>query len=350
MGDIRSPTRMVHAFAPIRICDNGGWTDTWFAEHGQVFNIAVQPGVDVHVRVHAIDALAARVVLDVRNYGERYAFALGARPGRHPLLEAAVDEIGLPDDVAVEIEIASDAPAGCATGTSAAVTVALIGALDALTPGRMTPHEVARAAHRVEVERLGVQSGVQDQLCAAYGGINFIEISPYPDTTVTQLSVPQPVASELEQRLILLFLGRPHRSSAVHERVIAGLQRDGGTSPQLEELRRAAARSRDAVVAGDFEALAQAMIANTDAQARLHPDLVGPEARAAIDVAAAGGARGWKVNGAGGAGGSLTLLGDADEPARAELVRALHQADPQFRSIPIRLSRSGLRVWEEPAS
>jgi D-glycero-alpha-D-manno-heptose-7-phosphate kinase len=49
------------------------------------------------------------------------------------------------------------------------------------------------------------------------------------------------------------------------------------------------------------------MIQNTLAQQRLHPDLIGPEAEQVIEIARAHGALGWKVNGAGGAGGSLTL-------------------------------------------
>src|ERR1700722_18150924 len=42
-------TRIVDAAAPVRICDNGGWTDTWFAEYGNVLSIAVQPSVRVQV-------------------------------------------------------------------------------------------------------------------------------------------------------------------------------------------------------------------------------------------------------------------------------------------------------------
>ena len=37
------PLRIINAVAPIRICDNGGWTDTWFAGHGKIFNIGVYP-------------------------------------------------------------------------------------------------------------------------------------------------------------------------------------------------------------------------------------------------------------------------------------------------------------------
>lgn len=329
------------ARAPIRICDIGGWTDTWFAGHGKVFHIGVDPCVEVHLRSYALGVLPSQVVLDARNFGDRYGFELGALPGRHPLLEAAIDQTGVPDDVAIEVSIFSPAPAGCATGTSASVTVALIGALDALTPGRMAPHEVAAAAHRVETERLGAQSGVQDQLCAAYGGVNFVDISAYPDATVTQLPLADDVWSELDRRLVLVFLGRPHASSEVHDRVIAGL---GPSSAPLDELRRAAEDARDAVLAADFPALGRAMARNTEAQRRLHPSIVGPDAQRVIDIAAAHGALGCKVNGAGGQGGSITLLCGPDPGPTRQLLGAVARAGPGVRVIPTTLSRAGLRV------
>src|SRR5216117_2595047 len=169
--------RVINSVAPIRICDTGGWTDTWFAGHGKIFNIGVAPVVEVQIAVYPRAARADQITLHAENYGERYAIVPG-QPGytHHPLLEAAVAELPPPEDLAVEITIYSEAPAGCSTGTSASVAVALLGALDCLTPGRLTPHEIAYRAHRVEVERLGLQSGIQDQLCAAYGALNFIEM------------------------------------------------------------------------------------------------------------------------------------------------------------------------------
>jgi D-glycero-alpha-D-manno-heptose-7-phosphate kinase len=345
MGDTRVPLHIVKAVAPIRVCDNGGWTDTWFAGHGKVFNIGVYPCVEVQVTVHPIGALEDRIMLDAENYDDTYAFEPGALPNRHPLLEAAIDDIGLPEDVSVEINVFSEMPAGSSTGTSASATVALIGALDALTPGTMTPHEVAYAAHRIEVGRLKTQSGIQDQLCAAYGGINYIEMFSYPHAVVSQLALPDAVWWELERRLVLVFLGRTHVSSDVHEQVIAGLAWEGEDSPHLDELRQAAEQARDAVHAGDFAALGRAMTQNTDAQRRLHTSLVSEEAQAAIEIAAAHGALGWKVNGAGGRGGSITLLCGPDMPAKRQLLRALRQADPLFEVIPTHLSQHGLRVW-----
>jgi len=341
-----SPLRIINAAAPIRICDNGGWTDTWVARHGKVFNIAVRPLVQVRVEAFARDTRDARVIVDAQNYAMRYAPALeGSSWGQQPLLEAALRAIRPPDDVDVEITIRSQAPAGGSTGTSAAVIVALLGALDRLGGGRSTAQEIAHEAHRIETSWLGRQSGVQDQLCAAFGGVNFIEIVDYPRAVVSPLHLNDRTRRALQRRLVLIYLGRSHSSSAVHEKVLRDLERVGADCPQLVSLRAAAERARDAVLAGDFHALGLSMRHNTDAQADLHGDLVHADAWRIIRIAAAHGALGWKVNGAGGDGGSITLLCDADTAAKRVLIRAITQENPAFVPIPIVISRAGLRVW-----
>ena len=295
------PMRVISSVAPIRVCDLGGWTDTWFAEHGRVFNIGVYPYVEVQIEVFPREAQSNRIVLYAENYGERYVVHPDSSEfDRHPLLEAAIQYMHVPKDISLQISIYSEAPAGCSTGTSAAVSVALIGALNVLTPGRLTPHEIARAAHLVEVQLLKQQSGIQDQLCSAYGGINMIDMHHYPNATVSPILVSNEIWWELERRLALIFLGRSHSSSAVHEKVIRDLEDAGPDSPRLEALRKTAPKARDAVYAGDFRALGRAMVENTTAQANLHPDLVSADAHQLIELARERGALGWKVNGAGG--------------------------------------------------
>jgi D-glycero-alpha-D-manno-heptose-7-phosphate kinase len=341
------PIRVINSVAPIRICDNGGWTDTWFAGHGEVFNIGVYPYVEVQIKVFPVDERKHRITLYAENYGDNYPIVLGhSEWDRHPLLEAAIEYMRVPDDIALQINVYSEVPAGCSTGTSASITVALIGALDQLTPGRMTAHEVAFAAHRVETDMLGLQSGIQDQLCAAYGGVSFIEMFEYPYATVSQIQVPNSIWWELERRLVLVFLGKAHQSSAVHEQVIEKLEGGGPNHVALDTLRRTAEMSRDAVYAGDFKALGRAMIVNTEAQGDLHPDLISEDAHQIISIAKEHGALGWKVNGAGGDGGSVTLLSGATSSEKRTLIQAIEEANPLFKSLPIYLSRFGLRVWE----
>lgn len=341
------PLSIINSVAPIRICDNGGWTDTWFAGHGQIFNIGVYPYAEVQIAVYPCESQESRIVINAENYGERYVVVPEKHWDKHPLLEAAIEYMHLPADLSFEVTIYSEAPSGASTGTSAAVTVALIGGLELLTPGRMTPHEVASAAQKIETEMLGQQSGIQDQFCSAYGGINYIEMFHYPHACVSPIQIPDATWWELERRLALVYLGKSHRSSDVHEMVIRSLEDAGPDCKQLEDLRKTAARSRDALYAGDFAALGAAMIENTEAQSRLHPAIVSAEAARVIEIAKAHGALGWKVNGAGGEGGSLTILCDAAAQVKRAMLRSIEQENPHFKNIPIYLSRYGLRVWKQ---
>ena len=132
----------------------------------------------------------------------------------------------------------------------------------------------------------------------------------------------------------------------MHEKVIRELEDAGPDDPRLEALRQAAIDSRSAVLAGDLEALGRTMDANTEVQARLHPDLVGGDARRVIERARAHGAVGVKMNGAGGEGGSLTLLAGKNPHERGAMIEAVLAESPLFRHLPVRLSPHGLQVTE----
>ena len=325
---------MIEASVPVRICDNGGWTDTWFGGPGRVLNVAASPGVAVSI--NSVDG-PDPVVVDARNFGERYAVIPGApRNPRHALLEAAVDARPPPGNRSVEVVVRSAVPPGCGTGTSAAVAVAMLGALAAARGERLPAREIAYEAHRLEVEVLGGETGIQDQLCAALGGINYLEIEPYPHATVQSL----PAWEELGARLALVYLGRAHDSSEVHRRVIDDAPAHGEV---FARLRAAATAARDAVLAQDLARFGASMIANTEAQRSLHPELIGSDARRVIGLAERHGAIGWKVNGAGGAGGSVTLLSASMEDQRA-LEERVRELNPSYEVLPIAMSRTGLRV------
>jgi D-glycero-alpha-D-manno-heptose-7-phosphate kinase len=343
----------ITAAAPVRTCDCGGWTDTWFARRGAVFHVAVNPGVRVtlEARDATIDA-PALLTVHADNYGHRYSLAPGTRPWvRHPLIEAAVESVGVPARMTIDVRVQSAVPPGASTGTSAAVCVAIVGALRALWGHTLDAGEVARAAHRVEVDLLGQQSGVQDQYGAAFGGINYIEITDYPSAERREVRVPESARAALESQLVLVYLGRTHDSSAVHEEVIRGLERPGSPGrASLDDLRAAAAAARRAVEAGDLASLGAAMRAATEGQRRLHPSLVSGDAQRVIDAAASRGALGWKVNGAGGEGGSLAILCPPGGAARARIETAIMQALPACRVLPTAIAPRGLEITFDHAA
>jgi D-glycero-alpha-D-manno-heptose-7-phosphate kinase len=114
---------------------------------------------------------------------------------------------------------------------------------------------------------------------------------------------------------------------------------------KIKSLRSCAERSRDAMFSGNFVELGCAMRDNTEAQANLNAALVSADAHRVIEIAQAHGALGWKVNGAGGEGGSISLLCGDLSYGKREMLRAIEADLPHCRAIPIYLSRFGLRVW-----
>lgn len=349
MGKTKKQSVVINAVAPTRICDVGGWTDTHFARGGTVFNIAIYPYVEVQIHSLPEAADGKHLVVAVENYGSAY----NLNPSnivydKHPLIEAAIKCMGIPCDQALRINIFSYAPPGASMGTSAAVSVALIGALALLARRRMAPKAAAAMAHAIETRELKLECGVQDQLASAFGGINLIDIPAFPKSIVRPMCVPDPIWWELEQRLVLAYIGKPHNSSAIHKMVIKGLGKAPHKDERLAGLRGLARQARGALARGDFNGLGNVFNQNTDLQRALHPKLVCEKFEEIIEIANDFKALGCKVNGAGGDGGSITILSNGEMWQKRKMQAALTRHG--VKSIPIYLSRRGLRVWETPAA
>ncbi|MEA3400290.1 MAG: hypothetical protein U9R79_03510 [Armatimonadota bacterium] len=347
---------MVRSRAPVRICDIGGWTDTHFAEQGAVLNISValyahcllqqrdrprekhtlygyrtySSGNDNGATIRALDLDTELEIEDVRRL---------EYDGNLDLLKAAVKRLDV--GVGFDATIWADVPPGCGVGTSAAVAVAMIEGLGRFRRELLSPHEVARMAQQLETEELGLECGVQDQFAAAYGGVCFIEID-YPNATVTRLDLPDHILHELEERLVLAYVGQSRLSDAVHRRVIEGYRTgDASVREALETLRELPYQMKDALLAGDFAAVADVMNANWEAQKQLHPSITNDTIENAFEVARDAGAAGGKVNGAGG-GGSITFLA---EPGREVVVREALAEQAGCEMLPVSVSRAGAESW-----
>lgn len=289
-----------------------------------------------------------RVLIRALNYGDTFFFN-PEKPDyeRHPLLQGAINSLPMSKNSALDISLHSNVPAGSSTGTSASVCVALLGALDFLTHHRHSLDEIVSLAHRVETEKLGLQSGIQDQICAAYGGICFIHMYSYPKAHVLKLELEKRFRQELDQRLCLIYLGQSHSSSALHEEVIAFLERRGSQFELIRRLRNLTEQAKNYLLKGDLDSFGDVMIQNNECQRLLHEELISEEADLVIGVAKKYKAAGWKVNGAGGRGGSLTILACQQESSRIKMLQEIDSLGKGIKSIPISIAFSGLKVWEE---
>lgn len=355
MVGLKAITRVV-ATAPVRVADVGGWTDTWFGSPGSVCNLAVGPGVSVGAALVAAPDGADDLPVRVVALGEDYRIGPSPEhrwrwptPGRQPLLEHAIasvlEEVSVPAGLSVDLEISSAVPAGASLGTSGSVVVAVLGALDALFGRARPPADLAVAAHAVETVRAGRESGVADQWAAALGGCALLRIEPYPEVRHQAVVLDPAMEQAVGERLVTVVFGA-HDSSAVHAEVIGRMGGSGAATDRaraaLGELGVLAGDAAAALRGGSVDTWAEVLTAATDAQRALHPDLVGPAHHAAIEVAHGHGASGWKVNGAGGRGGSLTVVA-ADRDGAGRLGAAMGLVDPTWQVLDLTPAR-GLDV------
>ena len=337
---------MIISRAPLRANDIGGWTDTWFAEGGKVLNLAVAPPVEVGVKItHLREKKAERILFKVRDYGKTFRMNPD-KPGKdpHPLLQAAAGMTAVPEDKELTVSISSPAPPGSSLGTSASVCVALLGALSRSADLEVSAPQVWKWAHKVETIQLGLQSGIQDQISASYGGVCFIDVFRYPEARVHRLKPSENFLRELNRRLLVVYLGKAHRSSDIHERVIRTLERGGKKNKSLDRLKDAAEEARHHIEKENLSGYGRCMIRNHECQRELHPKLISHEAEKVAAAARRYGALGWKVNGAGGEGGSMTVLNGGNSQNRGNLAHEINNLGNGIRVIPACISRTGLTV------
>jgi D-glycero-alpha-D-manno-heptose-7-phosphate kinase len=333
------------ARAPVRFCDLGGWTDTRIVPRGTVLNFAARLYTYVTLTVKEG---AGGVTLESLDTDERCSFQDVRRMeynGVLDLLKAAMSRSGIETHGSglystrrdVKVQVRSDVPPASGLGSSAALGVAALGALSAYHHRRRLPHEVARESQLLEVQDLKLECGVQDQLAAAYGGVNLMEIE-YPSARVFPLPLTPSTRCELEDRFVLVYTGKSHFSSAMHQKVIAEADRHRA---DFDALAQAAVAGKEALLSDDLDGFAAAMNQNWEAQKRLHSHITTPEIEALHRGAVQAGAIGFKANGAGG-GGTVTLLVKRNHNPR---VRRLVE-DLGMQVLPALIDTTGLQVWE----
>ena len=321
--------------APTRICDIGGWTDTWFYPKGAVFSFCV----DLYSYVRLVEN-GSNIIKIVAQNLEQSAEILNLKKieynGVLDLLKAAIKRMNIENGL--DIFVRADAPPGCGTGTSASVAVALISALATYKKLNIDQGNIAALAHKLETEELGLESGVQDQYAAAYGGINFMEID-YPKVKLLKIEINEKRILELENQFILVYFGS-RSSSKMHNAVISNYKnRDKATINSFEIMRQCAYEMK-ASINSDIDVLGEIINRNWDAQKSLHPLMINPIINKAEKIAKSNGAMGFKCNGAGG-GGSATILAECGQ--EYQIKKKL--IENGYTILPCKLSFTGVRSY-----
>ena len=314
----------VEASAPCRI-DMGGTLDIpifyYPLRHLSpcTFNIAV--GLRTRVRLLPY----TRDMVKISSSGfESAEFKIDSAPFRHPMglmfATATYFQAG-----GVHIEIDSKSPVRSALGGSSAATVALVAAfLNLLRPesGRREPvnrRGIAMLAYKIEETVAGVPCGIQDQLAAAYGGVNVWHLQANPQKSVFQRKVviKKSDHQKFARHLLLAYCGVPHESKDINGRWVQQFL-EGQNRRQWAEIVDCTRVFVDAITKDDIELAVSSVIREMRIRRELTPDVVDKVGRKLVGAAENHGCAA-RFTGAGG-GGCIWALGQPEDIDRLRKV------------------------------
>jgi D-glycero-alpha-D-manno-heptose-7-phosphate kinase len=338
-------TAPIVASAPCRV-DMGGTLDLAvfynpLREHSPcTFNLAVGLRTTVRLLPHR----SGRVRVSSRGF-ESADYSPLRVPFNHPLgLMFAVAAYFGAEGVHVVID--SQSPPRSALGGSSAAAVALTtaflvasGAVD-LNAG--TRRRIALLAHRIEESVAGVPCGRQDQLAAAFGGVNAWCWQPGWRGFSFQKNVvfKKRYLPRFERHLLLAYCGRPHASKDVNGQWVRQFL-DGRYRSHWIEIVQLTKKFIDALRGYNYKEAAVAMNRETELRREMTPGVLDEMGERLVETARRHGC-GSRFTGAG-AGGCIWAIGCAEDVERLRPAwQELLSARPAACLLPVGIDNKGV--------
>lgn len=236
----------------------------------------------------------------------------------------------------MEIHHDGDLPARTGLGSSSSFTVGLLNSLFALKGKLVSQKQLAREAINVEQEFIKENVGCQDQISAAFGGLNLVEFKYLEDFRVRPITIARERLQLLRDHLMLVFTGFSRIASEVAETLIKN------TPNKKDELRIIHQMVYEAVniLNNDTDNLndfGKLLDEGWKLKRKLANNITTPVIEDIYKCAIKAGALGGKLLGAGG-GGFLLLFAKPEhhKKIRSKLKKLLH--------VPFQFERSGSQI------
>jgi D-glycero-alpha-D-manno-heptose-7-phosphate kinase len=336
---------MLIARAPLRISFGGGGTDleAYYAKYG---GLVISTAINKYFyAVITTDESADLQVIsaDYRSLFRHSPYDDLFWNGDLALPKAVLHHFGIRRGI--NLFVASEVPPGTGLGSSSAAAVTLVRAISTLVDQPMTKQQVAELASYIEIGKMGMPIGKQDQYAAAFGGLNTITFS-CKGVTVEALKFATDVRQTLERRLMLFFTGSSRESTSIlkHQRQSTQNQ-DEPVLKALHNIKQVAVDMQACLEGGDLDEFARLLHYSWQEKRRLAPGLSTGFIDDCYTLALEHGASAGKITGAGG-GGFLLLY--CHEQFQQEVTSTLEEKG--LKRMSFRFDQQGATVILNVAS
>ena len=309
---------MIISRTPFRVSLFGGGSDypAWYREHGgAVFGFSINKYCYISMRElppffehkHRIVYSAIELINDIGDI-------------KHPAVRAVLQELKPPKGL--EIHHQGDLPARSGLGSSSSFTVGLLNAYYALSGKMISKRKLASMAIDLEQNAMKEHVGSQDQIWAAFGGMNHIEFSQDDTFSVTPLIINTDRRKNFLGNLMLFFTGFSRYATQIAEKQIANLpNRQSHVIKMVDMIAEAEGilQNNNAPLAQIGQLLHDSWMLKKD----LAKEICTPEIDEIYQAALDAGALGGKLLGAGGGGFMLFYAEPEAQPKVREALQHL---------------------------
>ena len=203
----------------------------------------------------------------------------------------------------VEIHHLCDLPSQTGIGSSSSFIVGLINAIHRMKNKPPSPQYLAETAIEIERHLLKEPGGIQDQIWAAYGGLNSIHIKTSGTFEVKPLPVSDNFKQEFLDRCVLFYTGRKRKSFD-----IAKSHNSTKTKSAKRKIQEIAHKAHDAFQKANIDQIATLLHQSWTEKKKISPLISSPEIEAMYNDLREHGMIGGKLLGTGGSGFILCVL------------------------------------------
>jgi D-glycero-alpha-D-manno-heptose-7-phosphate kinase len=235
-------------------------------------------------------------------------------------------------DRGVEIHHDGDLPARSGLGSSSAFTVGLLNALYGLKGQIASKNQLAMETIHIEQELIKEAVGSQDQVLAAYGGLNHISFLPSGEFSVRPMTLTRERTQELNAHLMLFYTGIQRTASDIAQTYTQDLK----SKERQMRLLGLLVNEAIAVLTGKQDICEFGRLLHESWQAKqgLSAKVCNSHVEGLYEQALSAGAIGGKLIGAGGGGFMLLFVEPENQPRVVKkLTRLIH--------VPFKFESSG---------
>lgn len=290
-----------------------------FGEHAVVYG---QPALACSISQRMTIELEAEETFDNWRLDGR-----SFNPKKHPHIDFLRKQLPPVEEQPIHIRIRGSIPKASGLGSSAALSVALCGALQQLRGEDLNPLQASELSHRAEASAQGGRASPMDTATSSFGGFVVLSDTVEDDLEYLGVRTMDVEGTMLQWHLhtfdakipenVALVIGNTgvHGStSAMVKQVADLLHEDPSRSVELETIGAIARRGIQALKEGKMEAVGQAMTENHMVLRSL--GVSSPELERLIRAAAPS-SLGVKLTGAGGGGCMIALTMNPEETVGA---------------------------------